>query len=433
MDKHRNSMDEFKQSRYNYRFQDEDQWIYFNGVTKKFIPIPSILHDMVETYLESPEKAMHESPSFFASMLDAGLLIKADQDELDVIRAQYNALRNDASYQLMLTLDGGFLPFSQNGHAQGHHTLMQLLPLHLERYIKENNIKHLQLEWIEKSMHPSNYEIIKELSSSALRLCKQEGVELSLRLTLQDGLFEDRLMALLTDLSVQSIRFALKNDFKQSVSSKQAFVDRIRIMMDRFPSLAFVFFAQENEEGSFLTSWIPIFNAKIEKSERQRISFFVRGHELFNSEQESAREKMLFKIHQDGYNLQWNNVLPSLCLTEKKHAFVMNAVGDVAKCLLTLDRTANGYLSSHGNIFWDETMARTDNEIPFFENVRCLLCKHLPICMGQCIPAKRNAKVIVNENDECLLPPWYISPAKVIELYCKQRLDRYLNEGNVDE
>ncbi|MGC9150263.1 MAG: SPASM domain-containing protein [Microbacter sp.] len=427
-------MDELKQSRYNYRFQVGDQWIYFNGVTKKMIPIPHFLHDLVESYLETPEKCKQESPTFLASMLDAGLLIKAGQDELEVIREQYSELRNEASYQLMLTLDGGFVGSLHPGDVLEQHSVMESLKVHLERYIHDHAIKQLRLEWIEKSTHATNDEVMKTFSSFADQLCKREKIHLSLHLTLPNALFEeDRLIKLFNGLPLQSIRMALSIEPQWVERQRDALIRHLRVVMDRFPSLLFVFFVQETAYDAFLSSLLSGLNAMIPISERQRITFFVHDDEWQHLHNQETRGKMLFALNRDGYNLQWNGVLPSLCMAEKRHAFVMNGFGDAAKCLATLDSSVHGYLSSHGNVFWDETTVRAENEIPFFENIRCLSCKHLPVCMGQCISAERTTEVDVDDQMECLLPPWYISPEQIIELYCKQRLDRYLNEGNVHE
>lgn len=433
MDKQGDRMDKLKQSRYNYRFHDGDRWIYFNGITKKFIPIPSILHELVDDYLEDPLKVEHESPAFLSSMLDAGLLIRTEQDELEIIREQYSELRNDASYQLLLSLDGGFFPSLNHMHDKDHSLMISSLKRHIERYIKENDIKKLELELIEKFQHPSKYEAIRELSTLVFHICQKEGISLSLHLNLREGLFDEQLLDLLRTIPVQSLRMPLEDDPMQDNVQRQDYVHRVQFILDHFPSLFFVFFVQETQDGTFLNSWLPVFNDVIPKSERQRISFFVHDAVGLSEQHNVYRAEVMFQLNQEGYNMHWNSVLPSLCMAEKRHAFSMNGSGDVAKCLWTLDRVANGYLSTHGNIFWDETTVRAENEIPFFENIRCLSCKHLPVCMGQCIPIERKNQNTAENSVECLLPPWYISPEKVIELYCKQRLDRYLNEGNMIE
>ncbi len=432
---------ELKESRYNYRLHYDDQVLFFNGMTRQFIPVPLFLQEIVESFLANPNKTSQESPRFLDKLKSTGLLIDKSIDEIEVIRERHQQARNAASYELILTLDEPFvhqnrseISLAENRSAMSEQ-VRQSIKRHLDRYVVQHHLQQLQLEWLGKGVHQHLQHEIKEISEYAVNVCQANKVDFQIGITTHYLSFKEQDVALLKKLPVRSIRLLLdlSNQGKQHVAKEEVvvtFLTHLKQLVTSLPDVLFILLIQSDIQSFDFQSFIQSMNEQFSEQERVNISVFVHD-ELSASRQNGAslREDMLRRLYQSGYNQQWEDLLPMLCSGEKKHAYTMYGEGSVGKCAVSFNQTAPGYVTTHGNVFWDETTTRMDSDIPFFENMRCLSCKHLPLCMGQCIPIQRiqgENKVVA--SSDCLLPPWGISPESAIRNYCSSMMEHYVDD-----
>jgi len=433
-------MIELKESRYNYRLHYNDQVLFFNGMTRRFIPVPHFLQEIVESFLANPNKTNQESPKFLEKLKSTGLLIDQSIDELEIIRERHQQARNAASYHLMLTLDEPFVHqnrsksfFAETGSIMSD-KVKQSIKKHLDRYVIEHHLTQLRLEWLGERVHQQLQHEIKEISTHAAEVCRRNNIDFQIGITTRSLFPNEQDVTLLKQLPLRSIRLLLdlSKQGQKPIAKEEAvvtFLTHLKQLMTALPNVLFILLIQNSIDSFDFQSFIQSMNEQFSEQERVNISIFVHN-ELSVSQQDGAsvREEMLQLLYQSGYNQQWEDLLPMLCSGEKKHAYAMNGDGTVAKCAVSFNQIAPGYVTTHGNIFWDETTIRMDSDIPFFENLRCLSCKHLPLCMGQCIPLQRVKGEDTMASSECLLPPWGISPESAIQHYCSAMMEHYMDD-----
>ena len=436
-------MKELQESRYNYRLPYDDQVLFFNGMTRRFIPVPHFLQEIVESFLANPSKASQVSPAFLDKLQSTGLLINKSINELEVIRERYQQARNAASYQLVLTLDE---PFVHSNHAKitllksgstMNEKVRHSIKRHLDRYVVEHPITQLQLEWLGVNLHRQLQDEIKEISEYAISVCQANNIDFQVGITTHELSLQEQEVALLRRLPLRSIRLILDltTREKKNLSEKEivsAYITHTKQLVSLFPNILFILLIHGNLNSFDFQSFIQSMNEQFSEPERKNISIFAHDKlPSFRHDDAPMREDMLQRLYQNGYNQQWENMLPMICSGEKKHAYAMNSEGNVGKCVVDFNHSAFGYVTTHGNVFWDETSIQMDGDIPHFENMRCLSCKHLPLCMGQCIPLQRvQGDNIFAEPSDCLLPPWGISPESAIQNYCSTMMEHYVNGDN---
>ncbi len=433
-------MKELKESRYNYRLPYDDQVLFFNGMTRRFIPVPRSLQEIVDLFLADPNKASQESPRFLEKLQSTGLLIDKSINELELIRERHQQARNVASYQLILTLDE---PFVHSKHAkislmEPHSNMSERvkhsIKKHLERYVIEHPLTQLRLEWLGVDLHQPLQNEIKEISEHAASVCQTNNIDFQVGITTHELPLQEQDVALLRRLPLRSIRLILdlSTRKKRNLTEKEvvsAYITHTKQLVSLFPDVLFILLIHSNLNSFNFQSFIQLMNEQFPEPERKNISIFVHDElPAFRHDDAPMRETMLQQLYQSGYNKQWENLLPMICSEEKQHAYAMNSEGSVGKCVANFSHAALGYVTTHGNVFWDETTIRMDGDIPHFENVRCLSCKHLPLCMGQCIPIKRVTEGnVIAASSDCLLPPWGISPESAILNYCSAKMEHYVN------
>lgn len=436
---------ELKESRYNYRLPYDDQVLYFNGMTRQFIPVPRFLQDIVNSFLSNPDKALEESPAFLKKLQSTGLLINKSVNELEVIRERHHHARNEASYQLVLTFDEPFvhLNHATNALKKSHQAMSEKVKLsikrHLDRYVDQHPINQLRLEWFGEGLQHYLQHDIKEIAMYAANMCRTKQIDFQIGLTTHSLSLQEQDVALLKTLPLRSIRLLLDLSSRgnHSISETGAlteFISHLKSLVTLFPNVLFVLLIHSDLDRLNFSSLVQLMNEQFSTSERNNISMFVHD-DLFSLRHDgtSMREAMLQSLRQSNYNLQWEDLIPMLCSGEKKHTYTMYGEGSVGKCVAAFNQPASGYVTTHGNVFWDETTISMDGDIPLFENMRCLSCKHLPLCMGQCIPVQRvQREEEKTETSDCLLPPWGISPESAIRNYCSTLMERYVDEDRID-
>ena len=123
---------------------------------------------------------------------------------------------------------------------------------------------------------------------------------------------------------------------------------------------------------------------------RNRISILPRKVWQKDIDKRYATElyEILDIFEERGFNVErWSpirNYIP--CYANKKYYNSINYNGHVLKCTASDDlyrKEPLGYLEEDGSIHWNGN-AGSAYQCKAFENERCLTCKILPVCMGQC-------------------------------------------------
>lgn len=81
-----------------------------------------------------------------------------------------------------------------------------------------------------------------------------------------------------------------------------------------------------------------------------------------------------------------------VCYADRVNYANINYDGNVYKCTAKDYQKDNslGVIDESGDIIWkDENMTKVDN-LPFFDNPKCLECHYLAICGGPCLSRKQN-------------------------------------------
>jgi uncharacterized protein len=129
---------------------------------------------------------------------------------------------------------------------------------------------------------------------------------------------------------------------------------------------------------------------------RSRVSVYFRevfgqqGHRV-SARVKTTREAMLYRaVVECGVAVDLESMLlgpkATHCYADRKAAMVVSPTGDVFKCALGKfsPRDRLGRIDGNGRVQWDRVAIEKWNAPDPFDDPECLLCVHLPLCMGGC-------------------------------------------------
>ena len=286
--------------------------------------------------------------------------------------------------------------------------VMDLMVLHITRYILDNDIKSHRIFWFggEPLLEP---DAIDYVSSRVLAFCVQHGVDFRGQITTNGALLSEEVIAMLQRNRINDYQITLDgnrnhhNQVKRSddiPSSFDLILNNIKNLLIHNSQSTVILRHNYTDKSLQDVSIVDDINKIIPRNLRSRIYIDLkRVWQIRESDIDMHRlHHLLLLFGESGYKL--NTIGPlDMCYVDRKHFDTLYFDGRVGKCSGRPLKSLRGHLDEEGRAIWSEQLAYPSYDI--LENEKkCIECRYLPLCMGGC-PRRREDQIKKNEPMEC--------------------------------
>ena len=403
-----------KQSRYNFISHYGDYGYWFNALTGAYFRLSSSLSHKIKHLLDNVEQIQELSPNAFKQLVDFGFVVPDDTDELESIRTKHRAAVNAKDYFLIIlpTLNCNFSCwYCIQDHIpsiMADVTLESILR-HIDHMIDNEHISSLHLEWFGGEPFMFFDKIIVPISRYAIQKCEACNIPFTNNSTTNGYFLNQSVSSMLQDLKFKHFQITLDGNRK--------FHDNVKFMRGCDSAFDHVLtninnILSDNDNISIhlrinythttLSSAVVDEVCQfIQPQNRNRIVIMPRKvwQEKVDKDFSSILTEILDNFAANGFQVSRGDVSPTFtsCYVNRKYYNAINFNGNVVKCTACNDlyeTTPKGQLMFDGTIQWRDNYDLRCQEATF-ENERCLECKNLPLCMGQC------PRTYMNGNTQC--------------------------------
>lgn len=390
--------------------------ILYNSFSGNFVIVKNRLVGFEDLSIENLGDL---SPRFYKQLIDAGILIKNNTDEIALLKQRIeNADNNVKEYILHInpTLDCNFNCWYCYENHIAHSKMSDEVLFSTLQYITsviENNqiLEHFELGFF--GGEPLFYfkDIAKKLILHTWSLCEQSGKKLHIHFTSNGALLNDEIITFLSQFSCGfqitldgGKLFHDKTRFsKNNKGSFDIIVNNIhRLITAHINVIVRVNYTSENVDSldSIYENFKSLKNKQFIQFDFQRV-----WQDKCNEMDETEEKIKLYrtKFRKEGFTVLANYIphdVRNSCYGDKINHVLINYNGDVYGCTardFTRDNRV-GYLDSHGYIHYNTEILNIRNKSKMFKPV-CRVCRITPICGGGC---KQRALESIND-ESCTL------------------------------
>ena len=390
--------------------------ILYNSFSGNFVIVKNRLVGFEDLSIENLGDL---SPRFYKQLIDAGILIKNNTDEIALLKQRIeNADNNVKEYILHInpTLDCNFNCWYCYENHIAHSKMSDEVLFSTLQYITsviENNqiLEHFELGFF--GGEPLFYfkDIAKKLILHTWSLCEKSGKKLHIHFTSNGALLNDEIITFLSQFSCGfqitldgGKLFHDKTRFsKNNKGSFDIIVNNIhRLITAHINVIVRVNYTSENVDSldSIYENFKSLKNKQFIQFDFQRV-----WQDKCNEMDETEEKIKLYrtKFRKEGFTVLANYIphdVRNSCYGDKINHVLINYNGDVYGCTardFTRDNRV-GYLDSHGYIHYNTEILNIRNKSKMFKPV-CRVCRIAPICGGRC---KQRALESIND-ESCTL------------------------------
>ena len=393
-----------KQSHYNYTICEAEKIYCFNGLTKQFFSISQKNEYLLKSILDSPISIINKLPHFYNMLIEGGFIIADDVNELNIIRAKNKEACNSPNYNLVIlpTLNCNFRCW----YCYENHTTYKMseqtvekIQKYIQNIIDNNTIKSLNIEWFggEPFLHFKN--IIKPISLYAKNKCQERNILFSVGATSNGYLINEKIAKEFVDIDFKHIQITLdgekslhdKTRVAPNGSSFEKILKNINFVCEVNPIVTITIRINYDEKNFLPSLLFSQIKESIDEKNHHRCSFLLRKvwqvEHVAKADEKILEFIQLIKESSFNYNFGDFNMDFMPCYAAHKNMKLITPYGSIGKCTAKKDfeEQAIGFINDEGVIKWGNNLPFDDiYATPLFENEKCLNCKKLPLCMGNC-------------------------------------------------
>lgn len=392
-----------KSSYYNTIVNEKGLSYWFNALTFSYFALDRRLSDKVKSLLDTPGILRDNAPAFYDKLVDNGFLISEDHDELAEIRKHNDDAINSKAYKLTIipTLNCNYKCwYCIQDHIPSimSNDTVERIKRHIEYMIDVEGIQSLHIDWFGGEPFMFYRQIVKPLSVYAKELCKKKGIPFTNGSTTNGYFLNEEVSKELDDINLYYYQITLdgNRNFHDKVKfqngCKSTFyhvldnINRMMILCDRIQLTLRINYTHDNLTKDIVNEVCERISSEI----RNRISILPRKvwQKKIDRKYTAELYEILDLFEEKGFNVErWSPVRNYIsCYANKKYYNTINFNGHVLKCTACDDlyrKEPLGYLKEDGAIHWNGDFGNA-YQCKAFENEKCLACRILPVCMGQC-------------------------------------------------
>lgn len=392
-----------KQSYYNYIFSKGEYTYWLNGMTMGCFILPTKTSQKLFPFLEKVDYLQSVVPAFYKRLIDNGFLVDDDVDELSKIREANEREVSKKAYSLTIlpTLDCNFKCW----YCIQNHVPSRILPdmqerikRHIDYMIEKEQIESLSLEWFGGEPFMYMDEAVIPLSEYAISRCKQAEIPFRNSATTNAYFLTPNRVDILRKLKFRFFQITLdgvkeKHDkVKYQEGCPSAFehvlanVNAILRQTENIRILLRINYTDDTLE----TAIVEQVSSRIDGCVRDKISIALK--KVWQERQSHERSGLIAEIERhffsQGFDVYEGNLVSDFmpCYAGRRYFNAITYAGKVFKCTAKSDLEKDvspGMLNLDGSITWRPGVEKELYK-KNFECERCLRCKFLPVCMGNC-------------------------------------------------
>lgn len=399
-----------KPSKYNYTVKYGDSYIYMNGVTENTFMIPAHRREQYDAVISFPEENRDVYGSFISRMVNSGFIVDDAVDELEKIKAKYDAQRRPDQLYLMV------LPTYQcnlrcwyctQEHADVWMSdeIYERVKKYIVRNLKNDEIKELHLSWFGGEPLMA-YSKVLDLTRFAKGQCEEMGKRFTCAITTNATLLNPKRIEELRDAGVTHYQITIDGPKEihnkvKVLGDKSAFDRTLEnislIALDSQCSLRFNY-THENLRPEAI-----IHDVKERLAPEALKNIFFSMFKVWQEDGDKVSREDVEKLFSMAKDAEMRPELSrsEMCYADQIHYDCIFPNGRVGKCdNMPLDEEP-GMLMEDGTVKWDKEIEDYHPRLFVSGQKECMECKYLPICFGPCAP-KRADKLSKGEDIKCI-------------------------------
>lgn len=412
----------YKLSKYNLFFKRSRCVVCVNLFARVIFGLSEGHYLLLLTYKEKLNNLKNINLDFFKLMYKLNIIISCNDNEITKLKQfNKNQIEDANTYHLIInpTMNCNFscwYCYEQKHDSSMNPTVYENVRQHIMHIIKCGNTSIFHLSWF--GGEPLLYwkQIILPLTEFAKKLCDYNKIKFQLSITTNGYFFNNKIIEFLkkyghigiqitldgNEYSHNSIRYNRCSTVKGSYNR---IVKNIINILDNIPNqLVTVRINVTNDNLLQCTDIIDSFPTEY----RGRIKI-IPVQVWQDRKKKIISIKQLYRIkvnfRENGYLVEmfgWNNK-GYTCYADRMNQATINYDGNIFKCTARnfSEENKEGLLNDNGEIVWNDNKVRQRYKIPSFDNEKCLKCKYLPICFGDCIQKAFIDEVSQDHKDYC--------------------------------
>jgi len=395
-----------KYSQFNTIIPYEDNYIFHNSLTNKFIHLVPFLKELIEASKNENNidglKSIHLD--LYNSLIDMGFLIEKNTNEVQKVKDLIHAIDyNEEEYYLIINptmncnFDCWYCYETHEKNSKVSDISLNKMKKFIYHAINENKkLKKFTLQFF--GGEPLLYfkKTVLPLMKYVFHESKTNNIDLYINFTTNGYLINDEMIKSFKKYNVNGLQITFdgnrENHNKVRFTSKSTgpydkIVENIKKLIKNNINITFrVNYTKKNLVG--LDEILKDFD-DLSIDERNKITLSM--NKVWEEKSNELGDKVIYfkeKAEKFGFRLPdalFNDRVRHSCYADKYNQATINYNGDVYKCnAREFDKqTREGILEDNGTINWNDKLdLRLSEKINF--NKSCSECNILPICGGGC-------------------------------------------------
>lgn len=392
-----------KWSRYNYLYNNRENFILFNLASKAYLALVPRLAKLLEENKDRVDTMSNIHPDLYKVLKEKGFILDNDVDEVDaLLKRWHDAESSRKSYSIIVlpTLDCNcrcwYCYEQHNAGTNMTPQTVELIKKHIDLKTSDTELKYFHLSFFGGEPLMGYHTVVMPLLKYAKEICQNRSIGYGAHFTTNASLLTDKMISEMKELNIP-IGFQITLDgnrkshdsIRCTKTGKPTF-DTIVANIHKLLQNGFKVSLRINYTTANLDTNYDIIDEFKDLTGDMRKLFDVNFQQVWqdiskNTEKDSILiEKVQNKFNRNKLCTNSKYTNSYRCYADCENKVIINYNGDVYKC------TARDFLSENR-----EGVLREDGQIMFNDlfrkrmsvkhtNTFCQSCFIFPICMGTC-------------------------------------------------
>lgn len=405
-----------KWSRYNYLYDNGENFILFNLASKAYLALMPQLAKLIEEKKGSIDTLSDIHPDLYRVLKEKGFIVNNDLDEVEALLKRWQEIECSKklySITVLPTLDCNcrcwYCYEQHNAGTNMTHQTVELIKKHIDLKTSDPELQHFHLSFFGGEPLMGFHTVVIPLLKYAKDICHKRNINYSTHFTTNASLLTDKMISEFKESNIP-IGFQItldgnrkSHDSIRCTKTGQPTFDTIVANIHKLLQNGFKVSLRINYTTANLDTNYDIIDEFKDLSDDEKKLLRVNFQQIWQDSKPKSQEKSVNQIKKQftKNKLCDNSILTNnyRCYADCENKVVINYNGDVYKCTARdfLSENREGLLRENGHVTFNEKYKKR-MKIKHSNQI-CSACNIYPICMGMC-------SQYLLENDETPTCPY---------------------------